>query len=673
MKRSMYLIGVVFLLAGMIFASGCSGTKKPQDAFKSYAALWNKKDFKSMYSMLSTAAKKTISEDDFISRYQTIYDGIGLSSISIKPQYPKKIEPDDKGEVHIPYTTKMVTLAGNVDFTNNVVLVKEKQGKKESWVVDWNVTMIFPEMKDKDKVRFISLEGKRGEILDRNGNVLAGNGNADSVGIVPDKIGSSKDDNIKQISKLLNVPQDTINKELGASWVKGYMFVPITEIPEGDSREADLLKIPGVKINKTPARIYPLKESAAHLIGYIGPVTKDDIDKGEGYSDGDIIGKAGLEYVFEKRLRAQNGGEIYIVNENGNKEADIAKKEPKDGETIKLTIDSKLQQAAYNQLKGDSGSLAAINPKTGETLALVSSPSYDPNLFALGLNDAKWASYKNDPEKPLTNRFASVYAPGSTFKVVTASIGLAAGKINPDEKVNITGKKWQADTSWGSYYVTRVTDPGHAVNLRDAFVYSDNIYFAQAALKIGKDKFIDGAKSFGIGESFPLSFPIGDSKIAEGGTIKNDIQLADSGYGQGEVSVSTIQLAFIYSAFANGGNIPQPVLELKDVSGKIWHQGAVSQSIAAMISSDLIQVVEDPHGTAHGAYISGMRIAAKTGTAELKSSKSDTEAEENGWSAAYNADNPKLLVTMMVEKVKEKGGSHYVIPKVKNILSQFAK
>lgn len=668
MRRGNILKALALLVIFVAIVSGCSRQKKPQDIFDSYTALWNKKDFKSMYGMLSSESKKLISEKDFISRYQTIYDGIGLSSISIKPQYPKKIEPDDKGQVHIPFTTSMDTLAGNVNFTNNAVLVKEKQGKTESWYIDWNVAMIFPKMQKDDKVRFDQLDGMRGEILDRNGRVLAGNGMADSVGIVPDKLGASRDDNIKQISKLLGLPEDTVNKKLSASWVKGNMFVPVSEIPAGDSREQNLLKIPGVKITKVSARVYPLKESAAHLTGYIGPVTKEDVDKGKGYLEGDIIGKAGLEYVFEQRLRAQNGGEIYIVDKNNAKTAEIAKKEPKDGETIKLTIDSSLQKAVYGQFNGDAGSAAAINPKTGETLALVSSSSYDPNLFVLGLTDAQWAAWKDDPQKPLTNRFAKVYAPGSTFKPVTASIGLTTGLIDPAEKVDIQGKSWQSSPSWGSYYVTRVTDPGHPVNLRDALVYSDNIYFARAALKIGENKFIEGAKSFGLGEDFPLSFSISPSQVAKDGTIKNDIQLADSGYGQGEVLISTVHMAFIYSAFANGGDIPQPVLELKDVNGKVWHEKAVSQSIAGIISDDLVQVVRDPHGTAHSAYIQGMKIAAKTGTAELKSSKGDTSAGENGWAAAYNADNPRLLVAMMIENVNKKGGSHYVVPKVRNVL-----
>ncbi len=187
-------------------------------------------------------------------------------------------------------------------------------------------------------------------------------------------------------------------------------------------------------------------------------------------------------------------------------------------------------------MKKEPGASAAINPKTGEVLALVSSPSFDSNAYTTYKSNTQLLAWKNESAKePFKNRFSAAYSPGSTFKLITAAIGLDNGKIKPDELVGITGKKWQLDDSWGPHMVTRVSDTLSSVNLQNAFVYSDNIYFAKSAINIGEDEFIKGSNKFGIGEKLPIGYPIANSQIANGNKIKNDSALADTGYGQGEV------------------------------------------------------------------------------------------------------------------------------------------
>jgi Cell division protein FtsI/penicillin-binding protein 2 len=670
LKYRKALIAIVVVIAAVL--AGCSRSQKPEDAFNAYISSWQKKDFKTMYSILSKDSQGSITEQEFINRHQNIYDGIVLTDISIKPDYPKDLKADKNGEVHISFNVKMTTGAGPVEFTNNAVLVKEKKDKSDIWGIKWSVGMIFPQMVQGDKVVFTPNNAKRGEITDRNGNKLAANGYASSVGIVPGKLSADKNASKAQIAKILGISTESIDKALGASWVADDKFVPITTLSKDDPRVDSLLKVPGIKVIDKAVRVYPYGESAAHLTGYIGSITAEELKqhKTDGYSESDLIGKAGLEYTFEKRLRGENGGEIDIVDSNGKKKLAVVKKDPVNGEDIKLTIDASVQDAVYKEFNGDAGSAAAVNPKTGEVLALVSSPSYNPNLFILGLSDSQWAALRDDPKKPMSNRFASVYAPGSVFKTITAAIGLKTGALNPDEKVNIQGKQWQKDGSWGGHYVTRITDPGRPVNLRDALVMSDNIYLAQAALKIGKEKMASEVKNFGIGEQIPFAFIIKNSQISGDGSVKSDVLLADSGYGQGEVMMSTLHMSLIYSLFANGGNIPAPRLEVKE-EAKNWHEGVVPQNVIDIIKGDLLQVVSASDGTAKELRIAGMNIAAKTGTAELKSDKNDTNATENGWIVAYNADNPKMVIAMMVEDVKNRNGSHYVAPKVKDVLNRF--
>ncbi|MFS8580729.1 MAG: penicillin-binding protein 2, partial [Novibacillus thermophilus] len=426
-----------------------------------------------------------------------------------------------------------------------------------------------------------------------------------------------------------------------------------------------------------PARVYPYGEAAAHLTGYVGEITAEEWEelKEEGYRKDDVLGKSGLEQVFEERLRGEDGGVITIESEAGEEKEVIAEKEPRHGEDIQLTVDMVLQESLYNEMKGDAGTAVALHPKTGEVLALVNSPAYDPNAFVLGLSGEQWEEWEGDPKKPLLNRFAQLFAPGSAFKPVTAAIGLETGAIQPEGKRNITGKAWQADASWGNYTVRRVTDPGKPVNLRDAFVYSDNIYFAQTALDIGEEAFLEGAKGFGIGEKIPFAYPVKASQLAGEDGIQSEVQLADTGYGQGQVLMSALHLALTYTPLVNGGNMLAPQLEKSEgkPAQEVWKEQVISEETAELILSDLIDVVEHPKGTGREAKISGVTIAGKTGTAELKESQDDETGTENGWFVAVDTDDPSLLIAMMVEDVKDRGGSHYVVPKVKKVMGDFLR
>lgn len=257
-----------------------------------------------------------------------------------------------------------------------------------------------------------------------------------------------------------------------------------------------------------------------------------------------------------------------------------------------------------------------------------------------------------------------MYAPGSVFKTLTAAVGRKSGITDPNKVRHIEGLKWTKDGSWGDYYVTRVSDKSK-VTLRDAFVYSDNIYFAQEALDIGLETYTQEIKRFGFEEKLPIPITIIPSILSNKG-IKNEIQLADSAYGQGEVMMSPLHLALVYTPFVNEGDMLYPYL-LKGEKRKVWKQNMIPSEIANQITNYLIQVVEDQHGTARGTYIPGMTIAGKSGTAEIKATKDDKKGTENGWFVGYDTEQAELLLTMMVEDVKERGGSGYVVTKARKI------
>ena len=454
--------------------------------------------------------------------------------------------------------------------------------------------------------------------------------------------------------------------------------MPVKKIVDSNTElKEQLLTISGVMINKEDGRVYSLGEEAAHLIGYVQPINAEELEKneGKGYTTNSLIGKAGLELAYEDTLKGIDGTDIYIVDENENRIASLAKQDKKDGKDVKLTIDSSLQKQVYDQMKDDKGLFVIMEPQTGELLALVSTPTYDSNDFVVGLTTDKWNELNNDEARPLFNRFTQKYCPGSTFKPVTGAIGLTTGKIDQNEDLGYTGTSWQKDSSWGNCNVTTLTGYSGPKNLLNGILHSDNIYFAQSVLKIGADTFTSSLDKLGFNQSleFPLTLAKSQYASNNGTTIEGETKLADSGYGQGDILVNPIHMAAIYSAFANDGNMIKPRIEYDESkNGEILIENAFTKEAADTIENDLIQVVESPEGTANDMRISGTTIAGKTGTAELKTSSEDTESGTLGWFNCYtiNRQGGDLLIVSMVENVQDNadGGSHYLIKKIRNLL-----
>ena len=386
-----------------------------------------------------------------------------------------------------------------------------------------------------------------------------------------------------------------------------------------------------------------------------------------------MIGKSGLEKLYEDRLHGTDGCEIYIVDSAGNHKTMLAVTPVQNGEDIWLTIDMNIQQAYYEQYKEDKSASVVINPITGEVLALVSTPSFDSNDFITGLSQEAWDALNNDEAKPMYNRFRASFVPGSSFKPVVGALGMTSGSFTADEDFGTSGLAWQKDESWGSYAVTTLHAYSGAANLRNALVYSDNIYFAKAALRMGADTLMQGLDSLGFNEAMPFELGMTASQYAnEGSVIDDEIQLADSGYGQGQVLVNPLHMASIYSAFLNGGNMIAPYLEYKeDAAPSVWKEGVFSAEAAEIVKQDLVQVIEDDGGTGHGAYTEGQSLAGKTGTAEIKGSQDDTTGTELGWFVVFPTDadtGEAWLSVTMAEDVAGRGQSAYVVNKTKALI-----
>lgn len=663
----------------LMFDKKKSDAAKPDELLVTYMNYISEQKYEEMYKMLDAVTAAQVSKEDFIRRNSAIYEGIEMQNMTVTViSYD-----EEKNTVH--YKTSFDTAAGTISFENEAFFKKEEKGYK----LEWDESLIFPNLCSGDKVRVSDTQAKRGEILDRDGCVLAGEGAASSVGIVPGKL-ENRDSAIAQIAGLLEVEPAEIEKKLSAKWVKDDSFVPIKTVrkveeiellslePSEDmlkehERQQQLLAIPGVMISDTEVRAYPLGEAAAHLVGYVQSVTAEDLEKhaGEGYTQNSVIGRSGAEGLFESELKGQNGCRIYIVDADGKEKTELAQKMVEHGKTIKLTIDSELQKTLYEQFQQDKSCSVAMNPYTGEVLALVSTPSYDNNDFILGLSSEKWAALNEDENKPLYNRFRQVWCPGSSFKPITAAIGLESGAVDPNEDYGNVGLSWQKDASWGSYYVTTL----HAyepVVLENALIYSDNIYFAKAALKIGAEEMKQSLLQLGFQEELPFEIVMSKSKYSNTENIETEVQLADSGYGQGQMLVNPLHLACLYTAFCNEGNVVKPYLVYCQEGGKeTWLANAFSANTAQMVLEGIKKVVNDPHGTGYAAHRTDVLLAGKTGTAEIKASKDDTSGTELGWFAVFTAEQTAehpILIVSMVEDVKGRGGSGYVVGKDKQVL-----
>ena len=656
--KKKYIIGIsvcVLLIVSVFFIFNQG--KSNEQVVTEYFELLKKKDYKQMYQMLDQKTVYTPTQKYFVEKYKEIYDDIGANNIQVKIL-------DEKNDI-VKYQISMDTVAGTIEYKNQIGIKNEQ--------IQFNNNLIMKDYKDGCKIKVTTYNPeKRGRILDRNGKVLAEDEKGYSVGLVKGKLNGEND--YGQIAQYLETDVETIQKKMSASWINDDSFVPIktvSEITKNGLVYNGILNIKGVKILTVSIRTYPYDKVASHIVGYVQNVNSEDLKKhkNKGYNSTSVIGRNGIEAVYEKQLRGSSSGKIDLVDKNDKVIENLCAIEiGKSPQDITLTIDIDLQQSLYNEYQNDKSASVALNPQTGEVLALVSTPSYSNNDFILGLSTDKWNALNNDSNQPLMSRYKQTYTPGSTMKPITAAIGLETKTIDANKDLGAKDK-WQKDASWGNYYVTTLHAPSPN-NLKNAITYSDNVYFARSALSIGKDNLFKYYKNLKIGEKIPFELALNKSQYLNKNQKVNDQLIADSGYGQGQILINPIQLASIYSTFVNNGSIYRPHLVKK--GEQMWMQRVFSDKTIKTIKEDLINVIADENGTGHAIYHDNVILAGKTGTTEIKQSQSDTTGTELGWFTVMTTDSKQpILITTVVEDVKDRGGSGYVVEHTKTPLDLY--
>jgi penicillin-binding protein 2 len=545
----------------------------------------------------------------------------------------------------------------------------------------WHLQIIkgeeFSRLSKHNRIRIREIPASRGMILDRKGRIVVDNRPSFEVLLIPEDI-VDMGKITEFLHRMLRIPSERVEKRLEANKHRP-PFRPV-RIQSDVSRlhlallETHKLDLPGLVVDVAPRRGYTCADMASHLLGYLGEIDRHELKESRftEYQMGDFIGKYGVEKKWEPFLKGIDGGRQVEVDAMGRELKVLQRVEPHPGNNVYLTIDLALQKTCENLLRGKEGAIVAMNPQNGKILAMVSHPSFNPSLFAGGINHEDWESLVRNPFHPLQNRaIQGQYAPGSVFKMITATAGLEEGAISPQEVLFCTGSYRFGNRTYRCW-----RKGGHGkVKLHRAVVESCDVFFYQVGQRLGIDTLAKYAKGFGLGK--PTAISLGDEKPGLIPTSEWKKQIYDEPWyegetlscaiGQGYILVTPLQLLNVISSIANGGTLylPQIVERVETANGKLLK----SYSPAAMgkiplcpenltiIREALHGVVNEPRGTGRIARFRGTTVSGKTGTAQVISLREDVEEEDlpyeyrdHAWFVAYApTDNPVISVVVLVE------------------------
>jgi penicillin-binding protein 2 len=550
----------------------------------------------------------------------------------------------------------------------------------------WHLQILSAEdyrnMSENNRLRFVPVAASRGAIMDRSGKVLVSNRPSFSLAVVPQEV-KDKDGLLDRLAKLLGLDRT----ELEDRWkkIKGrakyYPVILASNISRDQVEiiEENRLRLPGVEIEMKPVREYSSTTLAAHLLGYIGEISDDEMDKKgyEEYNPGDYIGKNGIERSWEQELHGNDGGRQLEVDARGRVLRTISESYPTVGNSVVLTIDAALQKQTEKAFGDQAGAAVAMDVNTGEVLAFVSYPSFDPALFSGKLPADIWKSYLEDKRHPLENKaLTGQYPPGSTFKIITALAGLEEGKITENSTVNCSGSYELGGSTFKCW-----NKHGHGTtSLKKSLRESCDVYYYQLGEHLGVDSIAKTAQKFmlgapmgiGLSNEKPGLIPTSAWKQKRFGKRWYHGETLPVSIGQGYVLMTPIQMASMIATVANEGTVYRPFLvkRIVDADGKtlkefkpaVVGQTGISPANFRLVKQGLFSVVNDPGGTGSMARLYDVRVAGKTGTSQVVKMRDSTRGtpyqfRDHALFVAFAPyDKPEIAVAVIVEH-GEHGGS----------------
>lgn len=721
MKRAFCLFMVILLLMPLAL-SGCKVIRGNGSEFCiNFLDYIRQKDYEKAYNLLPSAMRaeksssttdkdgvvtNTISLKDFKDKYTAIFDAMELVAM----EYSVNNISDGSIVSSVDFTMSYYTDKAGI-LTDLYTITAEYHG---GWQVMWHPNLIFPAMQWGDKLLTGLNYPARGEIFDADGKLLAENISPLTVFITPASL-KDDEDRARLRAELLAVPEiaakfkdaealDILDRRINSKMSSANVISVYPDSVPDDFIDR-VLAIDGVGIDKksalttTDLRNYPFDNSLCHILGFASIVQKEDLkelkkvggDRYDPFYDGDSwLGYSGMEMQYELRLRGEKGSFAYIQGSDGSNRKTLYNIPAKDGEDIHLTVKMDLQKRVEEVVKTVSytgridGVCIVMNPLTCAVEALYSWPDYNPNEFSRGLiSEEKWEEMENDPKAPMLNRaIQGLYAPGSTFKVLTGSLGIDSGTIGwdtvfPEDTEEIKWDVWYPSRK-GEFMnegIEKVTRTGNSnrhtpMNLENSIIDSDNIFFSWTALKMGWQKFLQGMKTIGMEEAIPFDLPVQPAQMyADEETELTPTLLTMTGYGQGEILVSPLQMACYVAGFRTGGitHVPYIVGSFWQANGTDYTQVESRQikewkrictpDTAARMEQAMIGVCKNRWnhgGTGRYLNVNSFIVAGKTGTAEVGHKKE----KEMAWFIGYrraNADGSPLapederLVLVMLE------------------------
>jgi penicillin-binding protein 2 len=553
--------------------------------------------------------------------------------------------------------------------------------------------VIFPSLTTDNLVYLHRLTSARANVYDRHGQPLAVDGSMVTVGVVPNDI-QNENALLAELSRILNMTWNEIQSTYTAEGIQPHWFVPIANLSfeESLAHAETLDSLPGVMLRETPVRTYPQGDVAAHILGYLGEISSEELTtlESQGYLEADSIGKAGLERWGETYLAGRSGGRLTIITPEGELVDTIVEYGATQSRSIYSTIDLDLQRVAEDALGDYQGAVVALDPNNGEILAMATNPHYDPNELTSGHFDpALWEALVSDPARPLLNRATQgLYPTGSVFKVVTAAAAMEGAGFSSGTTVNCTGSWAGLGAGWVKY---DWLETGHGImDFRSAIVRSCDVFFWEMGFRVNsvdENLLPSYAHEFGFGEPTGLDaldeseglVPDPEWKeeffTGEGNPFWVPGDAVNLAVGQGDLLATPLQVANMMAAVANGGTLYRPHLVMR-ISGTPQEEEVIfggsergqlpiSEANLQVIRDGLDGVTSDPGGTAYRAFEgAAFTSAGKTGTAETP------DEQPHAWFAGYApVENPQIAVAVVVENSGE--GSTFAAPICRQVMEAF--
>ncbi|HUG52063.1 MAG TPA: penicillin-binding protein 2 [Vicinamibacteria bacterium] len=539
----------------------------------------------------------------------------------------------------------------------------------------WHLQVIrgkyFRELAENNRIRAVPIPAPRGPLFDRKGRILAENRSSFNVVVTTERRDELRDA-LQRLSRLISFDPGEVRERLNTQGPRFRSLVVKADASEEDvaTVEARRLEEPETSVTVVPLRSYPLGTGLAHSLGYVGEISDRQVETAafEGVDPGSIVGQAGVELQYNRELMGKDGLRRIVVNSRGVEVTEAERRTPVDGPPASLTIDLDLQAAAVEAMAGKSGSVVAIDPGTGEVLAYLSTPAFDPNSFSTGIKSAEWSGLLKDPEKPLMNRpIQGIYAPGSTYKVLSALAALQEHVITPQTRFHCPGYLAVYNTVFRCH-----KQSGHgSLDLARALALSCNVYFYNVGIRLEIERLSRYSRLLGLGRPTGIDLPHEVAGIFQDPEWKMRTQNArwfpaetvSVSIGQA-MSVTPMQLLRVAAAVANGGKLVTPHL-MKVVGGRAVEHSAPRDlgfrpEVVAAVREAMESVVRE--GSGQRAKLEGITVAGKTGSAQvvtharLEANKDVREYQPHGWFIAFApSDKPRVAMVVIVEHGVEGG------------------